>query len=158
MHPDYSDITSRLGKPLWWYDRGAAIPRYDSFRPDMCGIYDHVAALCIIRCQCCHMEFPVSVEFDRMGQIQRGPEGTHVFREIMFPNAEDPGDFDAWGDPPRHCHMEGTCAAGDTMSSEFVRIVEFWIRDEDRSHETFMEFVRHPEYELDYSAQLEADS
>lgn len=154
MHPDYSDITSRLGKPLWYYHQSVAMPRYEPFHPDLLGVYDHVAALTVIRCQCCRMEFFASVSFSDIDRIERR-QGQATFPEIKLPTAEDPGWFDCWGDPPRHGSMEGACAAGDTMTSDFVRIAEFWIKDQDQKSKTWFQWIRKPEFEFDYSSALE---
>lgn len=155
MHPDYADITSKLGKPLWYFDPCRAVPRYDPFHPNLCGVYDHHVALVVIRCQACHNEFMASVSIDSMDRMQRNQAGKMELQKIVFPSAESAGGFDAWGDPPRHSHWEGACAGGDTMMSELVRIAEFWSRDHDRQSKTFLEWVRRPQYEFDYSHQFE---
>ena len=138
MHPDYKDITSKLGEPLWYYDQKVSMPRYLPFRPELCGVYYNIVALVVIRCQSCHHEFFVSVSYCS--------EYEHT--NITFPTLEGGGgSFDVWGDPPRH----DTCLSGDTMMSEFVRIAEFWTRDH------VNDWKRRPEYELDYSFLLEDD-
>ena len=152
MHPDYQDITSKLGDPIWYYNQKAAIPRYLPFHPEWCGVYDEVAALTVIRCQCCHREFFASVSYSQMDRCQRNAEGKFQFEDIILPTADDPGWFDVWGDPPRHGKMGlGSCAAGDTMTSEMVRIAEFWVREQVNG---FPEWKRKPEYEFDYTKLL----
>lgn len=153
MHPDYRDIIGKLGTPIWYYNQSVSVPRYLRFHPDLCGIYDEVAALVVIRCQCCHREFFVSVSYCQLDRCQRNEHGDFQFKDIVLPTAEDPGWFDAWGDPPRHGDKE--CGAGDTMTSEMVRIAEFWIQERSNNWDT--DWKRKPEYEFDYSALLEAE-
>lgn len=149
MHPSYSDITSRLGEPLWWYSPDAAIPRYEPFHPELCGIYDKYAALVQIRCQSCHRQLSVSVSYSDLDRMQRNNNGVCSFPEIEMPTAADARWFDAWGDPPQH-DCEGVfCHSGSTMTSELVRIVEFWGQPS-----VMIDWQRMPEYEFDYSAQL----
>lgn len=119
MLPNYSDITSRLGPPRWYDANG--VPRYEAFSPDMCGVYvDHIAYM-EIACQACDQRFMVVSETSRLDR-----DG-----EPLFPCAgtksECPWDTIGsfhYGDPPRH----EDCAAGATMNSVPIRVVEFWTR------------------------------
>jgi len=132
VKPDYNDIRSRLGDPLW-YDRHG-VPRYDPFRPGMCGVYARYVALLEIACQACGRRFAVAVDLDDLERLEWEKEGAFV-----LPTAEDPGAF-CYGDPPRHG------CVGDTMSSYTCRIAEFW----ERSQETGWKWVRRREREFAY--------
>lgn len=154
MHPNYDDITGKLGKPLWYSNQSAAIPRYDPFEPDMVDIYAKWVALCVIRCQTCREEFLVSVDYSETDRIKQRCPGDVSFPEVALPTADSGNWFDAWGDPPRHFGDKAGCT-GETMTSELVRIQEFWMKDYTQGSPTFLDFVRHPEYEFDYSEALE---
>lgn len=115
MNRDYNDIKSRLGQPLW-YDE-YAVPRYDKFSPDQCGIYDHQVALLEIRCQSCGELFRAASTWNRLDCLwnDRAP--------VIAPlPSHDGWTSFHYGDPPSH-----SCT-GDTMNSEPVRVVEFWQR------------------------------
>jgi len=132
MLPDYSDITSRLGDPLWWDQNG--VPRYEKFHPDYCDIHAHYIALLLVTCQNCGKEFRVASEWPK----------EFLHGEVILPSQTDIGSFH-YGDPPSHGGDD--CWTGDTMNSEPRRILEFWHRDvcfkaERRWH-------RHPEYEIE---------
>jgi hypothetical protein len=120
MLPDYRDITSRLGPPLWWDDHG--VPRYDPFHPDLCGVYDDYGALLEIACQSCgrrfHVASGISGGFYRLRNDDRAP---------VLPVPGNSGAF-GYGDPPPHSDALGRCP-GETMSSDLVRVLEFWRRD-----------------------------
>ncbi|MGB9886467.1 MAG: hypothetical protein ACPLRW_05645 [Moorellales bacterium] len=135
MLPAYEDITRRLGEPLW-YDRHG-VPRYDPFRPDMCGVYARYAALLEIECQGCGRRFKVAVDYCNYefwgGELRRP----------RLPSAEDEGDFCYGDDPPPHDYPGGGLCAGSTMSSITRRILEFWVRDR-------FDWERRPEYEFVY--------
>ncbi|AEG14358.1 hypothetical protein Desku_0752 [Desulfofundulus kuznetsovii DSM 6115] len=134
MKPDYDDIKSRLGEPLW-YDRHG-VPRYDPFEPGMCGVYAEYVALLEIACQACGRRFTVAVDLDSVECVGwQDRTGLSV-----LPGVDKPGAF-CYGDPPRH-----ECI-GDTMSSDVCRIVEFW----ERSQGTRWKWVRRREYAFDYS-------
>jgi hypothetical protein len=149
MHPDYNDITDRLGQPLWWFDERVSVPRYEPFHPELCNIYDDTVALTTIKCQACRKEFLVSVGFDAM---KRFTFTRNQGVDFKLPSKEDASWFDQWGDPPRHSNSHGDCS-GETMCSEFVKINEFWMKDRENKSPTFMDWVRHPEYEFDYSEE-----
>ena len=109
MKQEYRDITSRIKEPpLWWDEEG--VPRYEPFRPTMCGdIYAQQAVLLEISCQACHRRFFVA--------------GTS-----RLPMARNPVvNVSSWrtsgyGDPP----YDPDCPAGNTMTSETIRVVQFW--------------------------------
>lgn len=141
MHVLFNDITDRLGEPVWYYHQKVCVPRYESFKPDMCGVYDDLAVLVRIRCQLCYKEFLVSVNSDKYSRYSYTKEGKYTERKIAPPTADE-GFY--LGDPPRH-----NCT-GDTMCSDTLAIVEFWQKDEDRESKTWLEWVRHSEYEFNY--------
>lgn len=134
MLPAYEDITRRLGEPLW-YDRHG-VPRYDPFRPDMCGVYACYTALLEIECQGCGKRFKTAVDYpsyELCGGRLWWPQ---------LPTAEDEGDF-RYGDPPPHDCPGGGLCAGSTMGSVTRRILEFWVKDG-------FEWTRRREYEFAY--------
>jgi hypothetical protein len=121
VKPNYSDITDKLGEPIWWDDNG--VPRYCDFSTMWCGVYVDAVALIRIACQDCGREFLVAKEID--------PK----WRRIWLPSWEckrpNPGKHDDpwieigslhYGDPPRHG------CVGDTMNSIPLEILEFWER------------------------------
>jgi hypothetical protein len=132
LKPDYSDITSRLGEPLWWDEHG--VPRYEPFHPSMCDVYANKVALLIVRCQECGRKFTVAVSVERTFRV---------------PTPHDP----AWcfyGDPPRH--GDENCGAGDVMNSIPVQILEYW----ERSLDSSLCWRRRPEYEFVFKEDEEA--
>lgn len=112
MNTDYSDITSRLGEPLWWdYN---AVPRYEPFKPSRCGIYFKQVALLRVGCQGCSAQFKMAIEF-----------GLHQ----PIDTSGSPSDFAEWFcgvDPPRHgAHGWEECT-GTSMTIEPIEVLEFW--------------------------------
>lgn len=104
MKQDYSDITDKLGKPLWWDEAGC--PRYEPFQPCMANdFYAHEVALLRVACQNCHAEHIVCVS---SGHKDKRP----------FANRPQPL---AYGDPPRGC-----CQVGASMTSETIEVLEMW--------------------------------
>jgi len=117
MLPSYDDIRSRIAEPPFWYDQHG-VPRYDPFRPEMLGVYDHFAVLGEIACQSCRRRFFVATSWPLYDMSKEAiPE--HVLADLV-------DSFD-YGDPPRHDIEVGRCA-GETMRSEVVRVVEAWER------------------------------
>lgn len=114
MYPSYEDITSRIPEaPGWWQEGG--VPRYGVFTPrETASIYANEAALVEIACQSCDARFHVSFHADKMDAY----EGRSVADLIR-------SDSLHYGDPPN----TGCCAAGATMSSINVRVVEYWSKD-----------------------------
>jgi len=115
MFPSYDDIRSRIAEPPLWHDQHG-VPRYDPFRPEMLGVYDHFAILGEIACQSCGRRFLVADSWPRFDMSAK-TISEHVLAELV-------DSFD-YGDPPRHDIEAGRCA-GETMSSDLVRIVEVW--------------------------------
>ncbi len=118
MLPSYDDIRSRIAEPPLWHDRHG-VPRYEPFKPQMLGVYDDFAVLAEIACQRCGRRFLVGGGWTRFDVFadpiaERTPTGL----------AERFG----YGDPPRHSAGDQGRCAGETMSSDVVRIVEAWER------------------------------
>jgi hypothetical protein len=113
MKSDYKDITSRISDPIQWYDENGT-PRYDKFHPhDLPNIYAHEGVLIEIACQACGKRFLIGL----------GSWGFMGIRSI----ADQLNDHAmAYGDPPIHWE---NCAAGNTMTSDFVRVVEYWFKN-----------------------------
>lgn len=110
MLNDYADIIERIPEPpLWWDEFG--VPRYCAFDPDKVGnVYAREAVLFEIACQSCGRRF-------------------HVVRS----SGKAPAIADAiashelhYGDPPN----VGCCAAGHTMNSVPLQVMEYWRRDQ----------------------------
>jgi hypothetical protein len=149
VKPDYADIKKavRPDKPVLWYDTNG-VPRFEPFRPEMCSVYCRAVALMEIACQSCGQRFIVA------------SEGGDYLNDLQLPRKAETqpwagvGSFH-YGDPPRHGGFEDDkCAAGDTMNSVPVRIIEFW------RHATMDEwlhgekpapqFVRDPVFEFEF--------
>lgn len=108
MKQAYDDITSRLGKPLWWDEGGC--PRYEAFKPSMVNdFYAREVALMRVSCQGCDAEYLVCVS--------AGVRDPRPFSERPPPLS--------YGDPPRGC-----CRMGASMCSETLEIREFWVLEE----------------------------
>jgi len=109
----YTDIISRIPDAPEWFDENGT-PRYDEFHPDLLpDIYAREACLLVVRCQACGTEFRVGMswsQFDAVIRKERSLRDRIASNEIEY------------GDPP---NME-CCAAGPTMNSEPVRVLEFW--------------------------------
>jgi hypothetical protein len=105
----YEDILSRIDQePVWWL---GGVPRFDPFKPSDLDIYAQESALISIRCQACRTPFKVGV-FSRSGSA------------TMICDMIAEGSLPI-GDPPNI----GCCDAGPTMSSDQVRVEEYWKRD-----------------------------
>ena len=117
MLPSYDDIRSRIAEPSLWYDRHG-VPRYEPFKPQMLGVYDDFAVLAEIECQRCSRRFLVGGGWTRF-DVFADPIVERTLTGLV-------ASFD-YGDPPRHGGDAGRCA-GETMSSDVVRVVETWER------------------------------
>lgn len=137
MNPSYHDITSRIAEaPGWWQEGG--VPRYGTFTPDgTASIYATEAALVEIACQACGTRFNVAFQADKM-DIYAGKGIADSIRDGSL----------HYGDPPN----TGCCPSGPTMSSEPVRVVEYWSKDHARyvekgvvtDYRKYSEWVRDP--------------
>ena len=126
----YDDILSRIGEePSWWDDNGT--PRYGEFRPALApNVYAKEVAFVLIACQACGTEFRVTHTWAPWTPTERG-KWTKPLTE-RFPHLY-------YGDPPN----AGCCHVGQTMSSDPIRVLEFWSRDSN-------EWVRRPEFEIEF--------
>ncbi len=134
MWPDYSDIKSRLGEPLWYDEHG--VPRYEPFHPRMCNVYAKHLALMLVECQACEKTFKVAKSLDVFKEYEIGEAGYEI-----LPTAEDVNAFH-YGDAPSH-----DCV-GDTMNVITRRILEFWRWDYRPGVQD--DWRRCPEYEFEY--------
>jgi len=117
MWAKYEDITSRLGKPLWWDERG--VPRYDPFtRKLVADIYAHEIALVEIQCQRCLKRFDVAFSYGPMQQVSN-PNWPSLSEEVT-------DDTLHYGDPPIHHGSTGQGCVGNTMNCNELRVLEFW--------------------------------
>ena len=119
MNNYYEDIISQLGEPLWWDEH--AVPRYHEFSPeDVASIYAKEVVFFLIKCQNCGKEFKVAIsndgydrKYDKFSLIP------HVLNKSI-----------GYGDPPNiKC-----CDAGPSMTSDSVRVLEFWHRYFEQNH------------------------
>ena len=130
----YPDITSKLGKPLWWDEAGC--PRYAPFRPDLCSnIYATEAALVEIACQLCGARFLVAFTSNGIQAYENG--GRTLADEIR-------SGVLGYGDPPMHKE----CCAGYTVTSDAVRVMEYW-------HQERLTWLRQPELEKLFKVENE---
>lgn len=142
---NYSDITDKLGEPLWWDQNG--VPRYDKFESHFqCGISIQAVALLKIYCQYCEKKFTVTSTFDDnfvykfylQKRIERIETLAKEHRNILFhelienirphtndilqpvrPTFYNIGSF-SYGDPPSHGCI------GDTMGSIEQYVLQYW--------------------------------
>lgn len=146
MYRLYLDIRDRLGEPDWHDEQG--VPRYVPYRPEHGGIYDRWAALLEIRCQGCGRTFLVSDSYSLMDVIKGGWKKGDP-SEPEFPSVDNCGGWFAFGDAPWHEYDGGGQCSGTTMTTETLRVVEFWTHD-GGAHGT--DWRRRSEYEFDYGA------
>lgn len=135
MKAEYLDIKNKIKEEPKWYDENG-VPRYDTFSPELSpNIYADEVVLLEIACQSCRKRFFVEMNWDRMRVIFGNDIGS--FSELLERKI-NPIEciLIPYSDPPRH-----NCV-GDTMTSDSMRIVQFWKRgDIDR-------FVRIHKYEI----------
>lgn len=121
MHASYSDITSRLGQPIWYDENGT--PRYAPFEPELLpDIYATEAVLYEIACASCGNRFLVADSWS-VGRdiLRRIPVGS-------LRRAVEEGGLH-YGDPPYHHSGNGVgtwVCGGATMNCDDLRVVEFW--------------------------------
>lgn len=121
MHHDYKDIRDRIDEPPLWFDE-CAVPRYNRFKTgELSNIYANEAALVEIACQSCGAKFHVAFSRSSMDDV------------IAHRNGREPKTLAAsikektihYGDPPN----VDCCAAGATMNSEPLKVLEYWRRE-----------------------------
>ena len=130
MNHHYSDIRSRIPEPPRWWDENA-VPRYCDFAPgEVANIYAEECALVRIACQACGKTFDVCISSEPMWKIG----AALTLAESIEVNAL------SYGDPPNtQC-----CPAGPTMSSDTVRVLQYWRR-------TALDWTRDQSFEVDVS-------
>ena len=120
MLQDYKDITSRLGKPIFFDECGC--PRYALFHPSLCAnIYAEEAILLLIACQQCGSKYKVAMSWHKW------IDGKASF---SFSKRVKDGHFPHYGDPP--CFE---CTVGATMNCHGLAILEFWKKGKDTGYE-----------------------
>jgi hypothetical protein len=126
MHTEYSDIMERIAEPPKWFDEHA-VPRYCDFSPrEVADIYASEALLAEIACQGCERRFLVAMSWCEHDGLLRKVPAPSENRSVIH-----------YGDPPN----VSCCAAGPTMNSVPLRVVEFW------SRATTDDWTRVPEHE-----------
>jgi len=127
MNQYFEDIISVMGKPKWFEDHG--FPRYCEFSPsEVCNIYAKEVVYFLIACQSCGTLFKVAISSSGYDSKYN----PHSFKEHILNKAI------GYGDPP---NMK-CCGAGPTMSSDNVKVLEFW----ERPH---FDWIRNSKYEID---------
>lgn len=122
MRACYYDIRNRIVQPPLWYDSNG-VPRYDPFSPeDVPDIYANEAAMVRIKCQSCGQHFDVGLQ---MSALEHGPRLADLIRVRYL----------SYGDPPHHG------CGGDSMSSEEISVVEYWVR-------AGFDWIRNSEWEV----------
>lgn len=116
MHAHYADILSRIPEPPTWWDENA-VPRWCEFHPDeVANIYATEVALVLIRCQACQTPFKVAFSSSSSWvMLGREKHLSEILTDLHY------------GDPPNN----RCCAAGPTMNSEPVRVMQFWSKRND---------------------------
>ncbi len=123
MKTAYYDILSLTDKKPLWFDE-QAVPRYLPFKPDMVNIYASEVCLFEIKCQGCGHIFIVALSYH------------HFFDKVKLSEAIEDNNLN-YGDPPNI----GCCDAGPTMTSDSIRVLEFWAKN------VSYKWERKPQYE-----------
>lgn len=131
MHRCYHDILERIAAPPDWFDEHA-VPRWGEFTPYMAAnIYAHEVVLLRVTCQACERSFDVCMSAHPLGIDGVRDLEALVRKHDIF-----------YGDPPNvEC-----CAAGPTMNSIPVQVLQFWRRN--ISKESGLKWSRVPELEI----------
>jgi len=135
MHHHYQDIRDRIPEdPKWWDEH--AVPRYCEFGPgETADIYASEVALVLIRCQSCDRPFHVCFSWGSM-KLGQNEDGTW-YGKTTTPQTVESVEQLHYGDPPN----AWCCAAGATMNSTPVKVLEFWRRNR-------VDWERVPELEI----------
>lgn len=122
MHYPLMDITDRIPEPpKWWLD---GIPRYCEYHPGMFAFYK-TNLLVRICCQHCHRVFDTAVR-------TRATLEQHVLDPFLgYPLDAGTGQVldDAHDDPPFHLGSDGYVCVGNSMTADWVAILEAWEKD-----------------------------
>lgn len=122
MHHHYRDIRDRIADPPLWWDEHA-VPRYSPFAPnEVANIYAQQVTLLEIACQGCGTRFAVAFSWDDY-VFGTSEDGTSWVRQCE-PMTPERVQSLHYGDPPN----AWCCAAGPTMNSVPLRVLEFWRR------------------------------
>lgn len=130
MRVEYQDIIDRAGDPDWYDQNGT--PRYGGRAPESVGVYSDQVVFYEIACQYCSERFVVAKTFSLYYRTVAHPGCLDITLERQVV-----ADILFYGDPPHH-----DACTGNTMSSESVRVLEFWRKTED------YEWERVPELEM----------
>jgi hypothetical protein len=138
MKACYHDILSAIPtKPLWFDEAG--VPRYVKFHPrELANIYSCEAALLEIACQLCETKFKVAVNQTTTPrpQTDRSSLADQIAKRTV-----------TYKDPPNI----GCCDGGATMTSETLRVIEYWKKDRTVTYE----WERHGHLEIHISEPAE---
>ena len=158
MHHHYDDIIKAVGvAPTWWQEEG--VPRFCEFTPDVSSnIYADEVALVEIACQSCDTRFNVAFNTSAASRVQQALIGNSNIENVDFDALRlssliASGDL-FYGDPPN----TGCCAAGPTMTSETIRVIEYWHRHHQKyvvdgiisDIVKYSEWRRNPEFEITF--------
>jgi len=119
MHNNYQDILENIDKEPSWFDENA-VPRFCSFSTSaLANIYAQEAALVLIKCQACETEFKVAFsELNMKEKLWDGLDKVCNISDFILDKTLH------YGDPPNiEC-----CAAGPTMGSVAIRVLEYWYK------------------------------
>lgn len=121
MLASYADIRDRIATPPLWFDE-SGVPRYEPFHPELsANIYADEVALVEIACQACEQTFHVAISSTLSERLMR--QVTQALDGLPASLAERIADKSlGYGDPPN----VGCCPAGPTMSSDTIRVLEYW--------------------------------
>ena len=113
MNHDYADIRDLINKDPVWFDENA-VPRYCEFGPKhVANIYADECVLLRIECQACGHEFGSG---EMVSEAMGGHASLALSMRIVRKGI-------GYGDPPRGC-----CDVGATMTSESVKVLQYWHR------------------------------
>ena len=130
MKQPYEDLhkLAEYREPTWFDEEG--VPRWCDFEPDLVNdIYADEVALIKIACQSCGRRFQVAMSWSRMTKAAIAGERLSVRTPQLY-----------YGDPPCYSWYREIWdpidafklrqCSGSTMTSENLRIMEFWKREE----------------------------
>lgn len=130
MNQRYHELLAALGAPQWFDEH--AVPRFIPFAPGECAnIYADQVLLVEIRCQACRTPFRVAFSESLASLLVKRITAPRLFDAVAHGGPH-------YGDPPN----VACCAAGPTMNSEPIRVIEAWERPDP------FEWVRRPELEI----------
>jgi hypothetical protein len=130
MNYDYADIRARIPEPPIWWDE-YAVPRYVPFAPGLqADIYAQEVALLEIACQACGELFQVAMSWSFVAMV-------HDLVAPRLAATIQAGQL-GYGDPPNN----GCCGAGASMTSNALRVLEYWARPD------MFDWIRDPALEI----------